>query len=98
MSEQKVIKGPIVMDQESGMASEFINESGLEFIDISSELWREYEFAGGDKVRIEQPLKLHVSDSGGHRLFAADGRSHYIPAGWVHLTWQSKEGHPNFVS
>ena len=75
----------------------FINESDLAFTDISSELWREYRFAGGDVVRIEQPLKLNVSESRGHRVFDAQGRSHYIPWGWIHLSWEAKEGAPNFV-
>lgn len=72
---------------------EFTNESGLAFTDISSELWREYEFADGTVVRIEEPLKLNVSRNG-HRLFSADGVSHYVPGGWRHLRWK---GLPNFV-
>ncbi|WP_174278268.1 hypothetical protein [Sphingomonas bacterium] len=75
----------------------FINESDLSFADISSERWREYRFAGGDAIRIEQPLKLHVSESRGHRIFDAEGRSHYIPWGWIHLSWEAKDGAPNFV-
>lgn len=75
----------------------FINQSDLEFVDISSEKWREYRFAGGDVIRIEQPLKLNVSDSRGHRVYDASGRSHYIPWGWIHLSWEAKEGAPNFV-
>ena len=76
---------------------QFDNRSDLEFTDISSEMWREYRFAGGDVIRIERPLRLHVSESRGHRIFDAQGRSHYIPAGWIHLTWDTKEGAPNFV-
>lgn len=75
----------------------FKNESDLEFSDISSEKWREYKFANGETVRIEQPLQLNVSDSGGHRIFDASGVSHYVPAGWIHLQWESKDGAPNFV-
>ena len=75
----------------------FNNATDLEFTDISSELWREYQFLGGDTVRIEAPLKLNVSDSGGHRIFDAEGMSHYIPAGWVHLKWVVRDGAPNFV-
>ena len=75
----------------------FNNQSDLAFDDISSERWREYRFAGGDVIRIERPLRLHVSESRGHRIFDAQGRSHYIPAGWIHLSWDAKEGAPNFV-
>jgi hypothetical protein len=76
---------------------EFNNQSDLDFADISSELWREYRFLNGETVRIEAPLKLNVSNSGGHRIFDADGVSHYIPAGWIHLMWEAKDGAPNFV-
>lgn len=76
---------------------DFQNASDLEFVDISSEKWREYRFLGEEIVRIEAPLKLNVSASGGHRIFDADGVSHYIPAGWIHLMWTSKDGQPNFV-
>lgn len=65
--------------------------------DISSERYREYRFLGGDVVRIEAPLKLNVSESGGHRIFDAEGVSHYVPAGWIHLSWVAKDGEPNFV-
>ena len=85
------------MGGSTATAREFVNDTELEFTDISSELWREYRFAGGDLIRIEHPLKLNVSDSGGHRIFDAAGRSHYIPPGWLHLVWESREGSPNFV-
>lgn len=77
--------------------TEFNNQSDLEFADISSEQWREYRFLGDETVRIEAPLKLNVSASGGHRIFDAAGVSHYIPAGWIHLMWAAKDGAPNFV-
>jgi hypothetical protein len=78
------------------LASEFRNESGLGFTDISSEEYREYRFADGDRIRIQSPLQLHVS-SHGHRVFSADGISHYIPLTWIHLHWKAKEGMPHFV-
>lgn len=78
-------------------AARFENATDLEFKDISSESYREYRFPGGDIVRIETPLKLNVSASGGHRIFDAEGVSHYVPAGWIHLSWVAKDGQPNFV-
>lgn len=75
----------------------FLNTSELVFDDVSAELWREYRFADGNVVRIENPLKLNVSSSGGHRLYDAQGQSHYIPVGWIHLVWETKPGEPNFV-
>lgn len=77
------------------------NQSKHEFIDISSEQYREYSFtgpAGIVKLRIEAPTHLSVSESGGHRVFDAAGVSHYIPKGWVHLSWMAKSGEPNFVA
>ena len=69
----------------------------VEFADISSELFRQYEFPDGYIVRIESPTLLYVSKSGGHRLVDASGISHYVPCGWRHLWWKSKEGQPYFV-
>jgi len=76
---------------------EFRNESNLKFTDISSESRRQYRFRGGETIVIDNPLQLNVSNSGGHRLFDAQGVSHYIPPGWIHLCWTVKEGSPNFV-
>jgi len=72
---------------------ELINKSGLEFVDISIEEWREYRFPNGDFVKIEHPLKIHVSKKG-HRIFDANGISHYIPRTFIHLKWK---GTPNFI-
>ncbi len=74
----------------------FKNSSGLEFADISSELWREYLFDNGMTIRIEEPLRLHVSLEG-HRLFDSNGISHYVPNRWLHLRWKAKNDHANFV-
>jgi hypothetical protein len=72
------------------------NGTDMEFSDISSEKYRTYKFPS-DVVHIEEPIALHVSKSGGHRVLDADGTSHYIPAGWIHLYWKAKEGSPHFV-
>ena len=71
------------------------NESGLQFTAINSELYREYVFPNG-RVRIDNPIWLNVSDNG-HRVYAEDGISYYIPKGWILLKWEAKEGEPNFV-
>lgn len=76
---------------------EFVNESDNEFTDISSEATRTYNFGSKGFVKINNPMKLSVSPSGGHRIFSADGHSHYIPSGWVQLSWTVKPGQPNFV-
>ena len=76
----------------------FINESNLEFNDISSELERTYTFPNGNKYHIIEPLYLNVSKSGGHRLYSADGLCHYVQPkeGWA-ISWKVKEGKPSFV-
>lgn len=78
------------------MKTELRNNSDLEFSDISSEKWRQYDW-GHTTILIESPLSLNVSESGGHRVLAADGVSHYIPSGWIHLSWEAKDGAPHFV-
>lgn len=76
---------------------DFRNGSGLEFVDISSELRRRYVFPDAYTVEIDLPLYFQVSPSGGHRIFDAHGTSHYVPKGWVHLSWETKPGAPHFV-
>lgn len=78
-------------------AIKFLNESDHEFTDISSEASRTYNFGQKGFVKINRPLYLNVSASGGHRIFSADGQSHYIPSGWIHLSWVAKPEQPNFV-
>lgn len=75
----------------------FNNESGLVFTDISSEQWREYFYNSETVIRVEKPLMLHVSKSGGHRVFSEDGCSRYIAPGWLQITWKAKDGSPHFV-
>ncbi len=75
---------------------EFRNQSDLEFADIDTEESRTYHFPGVS-FTIVAPLKINVSPSGGHRIFDASGISHYIPSGWVHLEWKTKENQPNFI-
>jgi hypothetical protein len=76
----------------------FRNGTALVFTDISTEAFRTYHFPGNTSVQIIRPLKLNVSASGGHRIYSADGRSHYIPPAWVHLEWQAMDDKPHFVA
>lgn len=76
--------------------AKFKNGSNLEFTDISNNETRVYVFENKN-IEISKPLYLNVSKSGGHRIFDAQGISHYIPSGWVHLYWKAKKGKPNFV-
>jgi len=79
-----------------------LNTSKHIFTDVTSEEYREYLFPAQQgqfvKVRINKPMHLSVSESGGHRLLDEAGVSHYVPSGWVHLSWKAKQGQPNFVA
>ena len=68
-----------------------------EFADISTELYREYVFAKGERVRVDSPQWLNVSPSGGHRIIDGQCHSHYIPPKWIHLHWQVGEDEYCFV-
>ncbi len=64
--------------------------------DISTEKVRVYSFPNG-LYPVSDPLWLHVSVSGGHRILDARGHSHYVPPTWLGLSWTVKDGKPNFV-
>ncbi len=68
----------------------------LIFSDLNDEKYRVYEWPDGSIIKLSEPLKLNVSKSGGHRVFTADGISHYIPSGWIHLHWVVKSGQDHF--
>lgn len=78
------------------MFSDLRNASDNHFTDISSEVVRVYEFSD-ITIKINSPVALSVSDSGGHRILDHAGECHYIPSGWVHLHWIVKDDSPHFV-
>lgn len=66
----------------------------LEFADISNESYRTYTFPTGS-VTIVNPVNLNVKrkpEGDSHRLVDADGVAHYVPAGWILLSWKGKNG------
>ena len=85
-----------VYEQIGEALNDFINTSGLQFVDISSELYRVYEYPDGTEVTIYEPLLLNVSESGGHRIYDLTNTSHYIVPGFVHIYWAVREDEPNF--
>ena len=72
------------------------NDTNLKFIDISGEKARTYHYRTTEQT-IDSPAFLNVSDSGGHRILDEAGVSHYIPKGWIRLSWIAKDGSPHFV-
>jgi hypothetical protein len=67
-------------------------------LDISSEANRTYHYADGVTFTIDAPYKLHVTDTGSHRVVAQDGRTYRPERGWLAISWQPREGAPEFVA
>lgn len=87
------------------------NQSNREFKDISSEKYRYYVYPGyvgtitdgglSELVNtinrvINNPIGLSVSKSG-HYVIDNKGTTHFMPFGFVELTWKPKDGRPNVV-
>jgi len=64
----------------------------MNWTDISIEIRRTYTFPGGDTVVIDHPIRLNVSESGGHRIVDAANHGHYVPPTWIHIEWTVKDG------
>lgn len=62
----------------------------LEWKSIEHEIYRVYVFENG-KIKIENPVKINVSKSGGHRILDKKNISHYIPYKWIHLYWETDD-------
>ena len=80
----------------------FINETGLDFSDISSETEREYiHFVNGNLKIDGTPLYLNVKQKptgDTHRLYTSTGWCYYIaPAHGYAIRWKVQEGKPSFV-
>jgi len=76
--------------------SAITNNPQLGFKSLETECFRVYVFPGGHEIRIDGPVALNVSASGGHRVLDVCGVSHYIPPTWIHLWWVTKKGHKPF--
>jgi hypothetical protein len=67
-------------------------------LDITSEAERTYHYADGTTFTIEEPYKLHVTESGSHRVIAQNGRTYRPERGWVAISWLPRDGQPAFVA
>lgn len=63
----------------------------ITWINCDHEIYRIYEFLDGKRIRIDRPVLLNVSKSGGHRILDANNVSHYIPYKWIHLFWETDD-------
>lgn len=65
--------------------------AGKDFTDISSEEVREYVLSNKAYVKIENPLGIAVSDTGGHRIFNATHAYYIQPReGWF-ISWKRRQ-------
>lgn len=81
-------------------ASKITDNPELDFKPLDDEEYRVYEFNTGNEIsglRIDNPVALAVSKSGGHRVLDSEGISHYIMPGWLHLYWKVKPGRKPFA-
>lgn len=78
------------------METVLTTNTSLEFKSIQTEKWRTYTFPNDEKVTVDFPEFLNVSKSGTHRIVDANGISHLIPSGWIHLMWEVRQGSEHF--
>lgn len=68
-------------------------DSEMKELDITTELWREYDF-GGRTYRIDSPVKLFLREGGTtHRVVDSNNIAHCVPAPGEHgcvLRWENK--------
>lgn len=67
-------------------------------LDISSEAFRIYAYANGQRFRINAPVSLYVLDGGSHRVIDEEGMTHRPTPGWLAISWKPKPGQPAFVA
>ena len=81
----------LVTQEEETMAE------GLKEFDISTELWREYDF-GGRVYRIDFPKTLYYRTGGTtHRVVDSKGVAHCVPVPGAYgcvLRWENREDPP----
>lgn len=70
----------------------------IESIDISSEEYRTYTYAGGSQFTIMAPCKLNVMPNGSHRVIDQGGITHRPSPDFVGISWKPRPGEPAFVA
>jgi len=64
----------------------------LPWKEIGNESYRVYIYESGFVYRINNPIALAVSASGGHRVYDIDDKCYYVKAGWAVIEWESSTG------
>lgn len=67
-------------------------------VDITSEEYRTYTYADGQKFRINQPVTLYLLNGGGHRIVDKSGVTHRPERGYLGISWKPKDGQPPFIA
>ena len=70
------------------------NQDTLEMriADVSEyEIQREYQYPDGISLTIKGPWRVFIAPSGSHRVQTNDGNVHYIPNGWICLSWEPRD-------
>lgn len=60
----------------------------LEFKSVENETYRLYIYKNGFTIKVDNPVAIHISRSGGHRLILASGRCMYVKAGWIAFAYE----------
>ena len=94
---EKELKERVKPGVETPSLPQFINDTNFRFINITSELLREYIYANGSKLTIHNPLRLSIANNNDHRVFDASGLSYYIPPNWIAIVSKARPGAPNFI-
>jgi len=63
-----------------------------ETIDISSESYRLYRYQKGENITIRGPKTLYIDSNGDHKIVDAEGQTHIIKKGWMHLKFKLLDG------
>ena len=63
----------------------------LKWRSIHHEIYRTYIFKNGEKLTIDEPAIINISDSGGHRILTKNDISWYIPYKWIAFFFETND-------
>ena len=61
-------------------------------IDISSESYRLYRYQKGENIMIRDPKTLYIDSNRDHKVVDAEGQTHIVKSGWMHLKFKFRAG------
>lgn len=78
--------------------NDFINETDIEFTNISNKMILEYHFTNGSHITIRKPIFLAILPNGVNLIYDYSQNCYKIrpKVGWW-KKWQVKEGTPHFT-